>query len=141
MATNVVSMRVPEEARKRLERFSRSLGKKPSEAGAMLLEEGLRRSEHPYIDFRNTRIGRQAYLKGSRLAVWYIYQLVRDYESSTARASEHLHLSESKIKAALHYAECFPTEIETAIADNAAGEYEALKGMLPTLEPFDAPKE
>jgi uncharacterized protein (DUF433 family) len=140
MATGVVSMRVPEDAKNRLERFSRYLGKKPSEAGAMLLEEGLRRAEHPYIDFRNTRIGRQAYLKGSRLAVWYIYQVASDYNFSISQTSEHLHLSESKVKAALHYAGSYPKEIEIAMADNAAGEYEALKGLLPDLTPVDAPK-
>ena len=48
----VVSMRLPVESGKRLRRFANRHGWTPSDAGARLVEEGLRRSEFAFIDFR-----------------------------------------------------------------------------------------
>lgn len=38
--------------------------------------------------------------------------------------------------AAVHYAEAFPAEIDEAIADNAAADFNALKRMLPQATEF-----
>ena len=134
MATEVVSMRVKEGVKAHLERFSRSLGRKAADTGAMLLEEGLRQAEHPYIEFRSSRLGRQAYLKNTRLAVWFIHKVAAEYQFSVEKTGQHFDLTETKIKAALHYAASYASEIELAIADSAANEEAALKGLFPTLE-------
>jgi hypothetical protein len=41
----------------------------------MLIEESLRETEFAYIEFRNSPVGRQAYLKNSNLAVWQVMML------------------------------------------------------------------
>ena len=64
----VVSMRLPAESGRRLKRMARRHGWTASDAGARLVEEGLRRSEFAFIDFRDSMAGRQACLQGSTLA-------------------------------------------------------------------------
>jgi hypothetical protein len=66
----VVSMRLPADCSNRLKRMANRHGWTPSDTSARLVEEGLRRSEFAYIDFRDSAVGRQAYLQGSTLAVW-----------------------------------------------------------------------
>ena len=68
----VVSMRIPTESAKRLKRMASRHGWTPSDASARLVEEGLRRSEFAFIDFRDTPAGRQACIQSSSLAVWEI---------------------------------------------------------------------
>ena len=73
----VISMRLPLESGKRLKRMANRHGWTPSDASARLVEEGLRRSEFAFIDFRDSPAGRQAYIQGSTLAVWEVMLLVR----------------------------------------------------------------
>ena len=47
-------MRLPVETAKRLRRLANRYGGTPSDASARLVEEGLRRSEFAFIDFRDT---------------------------------------------------------------------------------------
>ena len=49
----VISMRLPEESGKRLKRLASRHGWTASDASARLVEEGLRRSEFAFIDFRD----------------------------------------------------------------------------------------
>ena len=60
----VLSMRLPVESGQRLKRMAKRHGWSPSDASARLVEEGLRRSEFAFIDFRDSMAGRQAYLAG-----------------------------------------------------------------------------
>ena len=62
---------------KRLKRMANRHGWTPSDASARLVEEGLRRSEFAFIDFRDSLAGRQAYMQGSTLAVWEVMLLSR----------------------------------------------------------------
>jgi uncharacterized protein (DUF433 family) len=136
----VVSMRIPTESGKRLKRMANRHGWTPSDASARLVEEGLRRSEFAFIDFRDTPVGRKACIQGSSLAVWEIVMLLRGYKSSAAAVAKHLRWPEMKVQAAAHYAEAFPEEIEEAIADNNAMDFESLKRMLPQATEFVAGK-
>lgn len=72
--SQVVSTRLPDRTAERLKRFARQLGKTPSETSAILIEESLRESEFPYIEFRHSPLGRQPYLKNSSLALWEVIQ-------------------------------------------------------------------
>src|SRR5256885_7278857 len=65
----VISMRLPARSGERLKRMANRHGWTPSDASARLVEEGLRRSEFAFIDFRDSPVGRQAYIQGSTLAV------------------------------------------------------------------------
>jgi hypothetical protein len=137
--SKVVSMRFKDAQIVRLQRIARRLGRTPSEAGALLVEEGLRRAEFGGIDFRDSAAGRQAYLQGSSLAVWEVVFLARNYEMDSPLTAEHLEWPVSRVQAALNYAAAFPDEIEAAIADNAAYDLTALSRMLPETAIFTVP--
>jgi hypothetical protein len=83
-------MRLPTESGKRLKRMANRHGWTPSDASARLVEEGLRRSEFAFIDFRDTPVGRKACIQGSSLAVWEIVMLMRSYKGNAAAIAKHL---------------------------------------------------
>jgi len=127
----VISMRLPAESGKRLRRMANRHGWTASEASARLVEEGLRRSEFAWIDFRDSPVGRQAYVQGSTLAVWEVMFLLRSYKQDVVAVARHLRWPEAKVQAALNYAESFPEEIKEAMAENDSVDFEVLKRMLP----------
>ena len=132
----VLSMRLPLESGKRLKRMANRHGWTASDASARLVEEGLRRSEFAFIDFRDSPAGRQACMQGSTLAVWEIVSLVRAHGGDPSRVAGHLRWPEAKVHAAMNYAQAFPTEIGEALSDNEAMDFEQLKRMLPQAERF-----
>lgn len=136
----VVSTRLAPEQERRLERKARQLGRTPSEASALLIEEGLRRDEFAFIDFRDSPVGRQAYVQGSTLAVWEVVWLARGYHNSIEKTVEHLGMSPLKVRAALNYAGAYPEEIETAIAEHEAADFTSLSRSLPGAEELVLPK-
>jgi len=136
----VISMRLPADSGNRLKRMAHRHGWTASDASARLVEEGLRRSEFAYIDFRDSAAGRQPYIQGSSLAVWEVLLLLESYKSNIPAVAKHLHWPEPKVQAALNYAQAFPHEMESAISENAATDFEALKRMLPQAAEFVSAK-
>ena len=133
-------MRLPVASGNRLKRMASRHGWTPSDASARLVEEGLRRSEFAFIDFRDSPAGRQACIQGSTLAVWEIMLLVRSYKASPKTVAKHLEWPLTKVQAAVHYAEAFPIEIDQALSENDAMDFTALKRMLPQASEFVARK-
>jgi hypothetical protein len=134
-------MRLPVESGKRLKRMANRHGWTPSDASARLVEEGLRRSEFAFIDFRDSAAGRQASIQGSTLAVWEVMLLVRSYKADVSEVSKHLQWPEAKVQAAMNYAKAFPEEVEEALAENEATDFESLRRMLPqTLQATSSKK-
>lgn len=133
--SKVVSLRLKDDQVERLQRMARRLGRKPSVAAALLLEEALRESEFAFVDFRDTVVGRQAFLKGTRLKVWQVAWLARHYSGDTKRLATDLEIPEVQILGALQYAQAYPTEIEDAIADNNKS-VEELRRLIPNLQVF-----
>jgi uncharacterized protein (DUF433 family) len=136
--STVISMRLPVESGKRLKRMANRHGWTPSDASARLVEEGLRRAEFAFIDFRDSAAGRQACIQGSTLAVWEIMLLIRGYKANVPSVAKHLKWAPAKVQAAVHYAEAFPEEINNAIAENDSTDFETLKRMLPQAAEFVA---
>jgi uncharacterized protein (DUF433 family) len=134
--STVLSMRLSIESGNRLKRMAHRHGWTPSDASARLVEEGLRRSEFAFIDFRDSAAGRQACIQGSTLAVWEILLLVRSYQGSVPAVAKHLRWPEAKVRAAVNYAEVFPEEIEEATSENDAADFKTLKRMLPQAAEF-----
>jgi hypothetical protein len=132
-------MRLPEESGKRLKRMASRHGWTPSDASARLVEEGLRRSEFAFIDFRDSAAGRLAYVQGSALAVWEIAMLLRSYKQDAEAVAKHLEWPVFKVQAALNYIEAFPQEVNQALADNDAVDFVALKRLLPGITEFVVP--
>jgi hypothetical protein len=136
----VLSMRLPVESGKRLKRIANRHGWTPSDASARLVEEGLRRSEFAFLDFRDSSAGRQAYIQGSTLAVWEVIVLLRGYEGNVTAVAKHLRWPEAKVRAAVNYAETYPEEINEATAENDAVDFKMLKRMLPQAVAFASRK-
>ena len=129
--TSVVSCRLTPDQESRLERKARKLGRTPSETSALLIDEGLRRDEFAFVDFRDSPIGRLACLQGSTLAVWEIITLVREFDGDNIETAKHLGWSPVRIQAAVNYAKAFPGEIDAAIRENELNDFEAITRMLP----------
>lgn len=138
--STVISMRLPVESGKRLKRMARRHGWTASDASARLVEEGLRRAEFAFIDFRDSAAGRQACIQGSTLAVWEIAMLLRSYRGNAESVARHLKWPPMKVQAAIHYAEAFKGEIDAAIADNDMADFRSIKRMLPQAAEFVAGK-
>jgi hypothetical protein len=123
MGSTVISMRLPEASGKRLKRMASRYGWTPSDASARLVEEGLRRSEFAFIDFRDSSVGRQTCIQGSSLAVWEVMLLLQSYNN-----------------AAVNYAEAFAGEFAQALDEYRAVDFVALKRLLPQAVEFSAGK-
>ncbi len=133
--SKVVSLRLKDDQVERLERAARRMGRPPSSAAIVLLEEALRMRDFPFIEFRDTIVGRQAYIKGTRLQVWMVKLIANDLDGEAEKVAAYLEVPAMEIQAALRYAEAFHKEIDAAIADNDRGP-EELKKLLPNLEVF-----
>ncbi len=138
--STVISMRLPAASGRRLKRLAKRHGWTASDASARLVEEGLRRSEFAFIDFRDSAIGRQAYIQGSSLAVWEVILLCRGYKNDLQTVAKHLRWPLAKVQAAVHYAEAFGEEINEALAENEAAGFTSIKRMLPQAVEFVAGK-
>jgi hypothetical protein len=138
--STVISMRLPAASGNRLKRMANRYGWTPSDASARLVEEGLRRSEFAFIDFRDSAAGRQACIQGSSLAVWEVMLLVHSYKHDLTATAKHLRWPVAKVRAAVNYTEAFPDEIDRALEENSAMDFTALKRMLPQAVEFTAVK-
>jgi hypothetical protein len=136
--SSVVSLRLPKASEMRLRSVARRHGWTASEAGARLVEEGLRRQEFAFLDFRDSPVGRQACLQGSTLAVWEVRLLLDDYGQNAAAVAKHLQWPLEKVQAAAAYAAAFPEEIAAAVADNQASPA-VLARLMPQLQVVQGP--
>jgi uncharacterized protein (DUF433 family) len=131
--SKVVSLRLKDDQFGRLQRAARSLGRRPSEAAVLLLEEALREREFAFIEFRDSAYGRQAYLKGTRLAVWHVAAVARDLGDDPAQVADYFSIPVVQAKALLNYAAAYPEEIQAAIDDDASVTEEDLRRQIPNL--------
>ena len=80
-------------------------------------------------------------IQGSTLAVWEVMLLFLSYKKNVSAVAAHLKWPKVKVQAAVHYAEAFPEEINAAMAENDATNFEKLKRMLPQAIEFVPKKE
>src|SRR5262245_60232047 len=97
-ATAVLSLRLPNERAESLKRLARRMDRSAAEMAARPVDEGLRRTEFAMIDFRDTPTGREAYVQGTRIPVWRVVTLVREYNGEVRKAAGHLSWPEAKVK-------------------------------------------
>jgi uncharacterized protein (DUF433 family) len=140
-SSTVVSMRLPAESQHRLKRLARRYGWTASDASARLVEEGLRRSEFAFIDFRDSAAGRQACIQGSSLAVWEVMMLIASYKGDKGAVAKHLGWPKAKVEAAFQYAAAYPEEIDAALSEQRQADLTTLKRMLPQTVEFTAEKK
>ena len=134
-----VNTTLTENTVERLKALAHRLGKTISETAAILIEESLREAEFTLIEFRNSSIGRCAYMKGSNLPVWQVIMTAQKYDFNPEKIKQHFERPLEWVLAALNYAETYPNEIENAISDYKAVNYSTLKQILPTIELINVP--
>jgi uncharacterized protein (DUF433 family) len=116
--TFVMTVRLPRDLGLGVKRYSAQTGHKPAKVGTLAVDEFLRRRTFPLIDFRESAVGRVAYVKGTRLAVYWPADVVKRLRGNIKKAAETWEISTEKVSAALHYAEEYPQEIK-AMQDRA----------------------
>ena len=136
-ATTVISLRIDPGEIAKLKQLARRTGRTPSEVGAGFLSESIRRSDFAFIEFRDSASGRQAYIQGTRLAVWQAITVLRSYDGNVVKAAAHLKWPEAKMHAAVAYTKSFPSEIEDAIKENESVDFETLSRILPGIQRFE----
>ena len=136
-ATTVVSVRLDPGEVEKLKQLARRVGRTPSEIGADLLSESIRRADFAFIEFRDSAAGRQAYIQGTRLAVWQAITMLRSCDGNVVKAAAHLRWPEAKMHAAIAYTKAFPSEIEEAIKENESVDFEQLSRLLPGIQRFE----
>ncbi|HZO89142.1 MAG TPA: hypothetical protein VFB38_12465 [Chthonomonadaceae bacterium] len=140
--SQVLSLRLPDALVERLDRFARRQGNRMTrtKAGLLLLDEALRENEFASIEFRDSPVGRQAYMKDSGLAVWEVILIAQHHEMDAERVAHYFQRPVEWVKAALNYYEAYREEIDQMIEDNRLG-YDALKRLLPNLRLVEIPRE
>jgi uncharacterized protein (DUF433 family) len=116
--SEVVRMKLTDDQIARLDKVAIEARQTRSEMAATLVGMVLRLSRFPHIVLRDFGAGPEAFISGTRLRVWWVATLIRDYDGDIAKAAEHLNLAEVTLEEVQNYADAFPDEIEAAIADN-----------------------
>ena len=76
-STATVGVRMPKVTCQLIRQISASQRRTPSDLLAEYAQEIVRRHRFCHIEFRDTPLGRMAYVEGTRSAVWLICDLVR----------------------------------------------------------------
>jgi hypothetical protein len=134
--TATIAVKLSAAESKDLNDLSRCKGTEPKALGAQFIAEGLRTSRFPGIEFRNTPLGRMAYLKNSRLAVWLLRELVRQ-AGSVQKTARLIGRSAIQLEGALLYAKAFPEELQAAARLNKRSA-QSLENILPGHTVFRA---
>lgn len=135
--TQTVTIEIAEPSAGELRSIAREERRSVNEVGARLIEEGLRLSRFPDIEFRSFNGDRDACVKGA-LQVWQLVMVAQDYDMDVEKVASHLSLRSEQVRSALGYYAAYPAEIDRAIAENDMGE-ERLRDLLPNLRVFAFP--
>lgn len=132
--SRVVSLRLKEDEARRIERLARQFSRSVGATASLLLREKLREEEFPFIEFRDSSMGRQAYIKRQRVTVWQVLWLARHYDMDAGRVAQHLGWHEEPVQSALAYARAYPEEIEPIVDEVESTTFEELKRRIPWIK-------
>ncbi len=113
--TATLGVRMPKATSESIRQIAQSHGRTPSDLLAEYAEEIARQHRFCHIEFRQTPLGRMAYVEGTRCAVWLICDLVRQNGNNIARTAKRHQWPETKVRAAMNYARAYPEELEPLI--------------------------
>jgi uncharacterized protein (DUF433 family) len=116
--STTVSVQLTNEQMVRLEQEAQRLGKTPEDAIARLVEESLRERDFPYIEFRDAGVGREAFLKGTRLQVWHLRWHTNFDDEDIPRLAAEFSVTPEAIADAFAYGRRYADEIEASLAEN-----------------------
>ena len=132
--TATLSIRVPLETRRWLERFAKRRGS-AGMAASRILEEARRREDFPAVEFRDTPLGRVAYVQGTRIQVAFVYgQTTGTTSLSVKELADHFLWPHWKAAGVLAYIKEFADECKGEWEDLSASEFPAMARILPQLE-------
>jgi hypothetical protein len=126
-----IHLDLPDDQAEALDRVAAILRKNPDEAGALLMAEALRHEQFQHVEFRDSAVGRQAYVVGSSLAVWEVVLVAESYGMDPAQTASHLRWPSSRVETVLAYARAYPEEIAQALAENRAVTPDDVRRLLP----------
>jgi uncharacterized protein (DUF433 family) len=107
-----VSFRVQAGTVERLEQQAQAVGLTQTALVERYVEEGLRRDNHPLIDFREGSGGRRPAVLGTRLDVWQVIETIRQNDNSVEVAAEYLGIPAEHVRACMRYYADFQGEID-----------------------------
>ncbi len=129
--SKAMTIELPDDQAERLQNLARRLGRTQEETGVRLIDEALRTAEFAFIVFRNSAVGRQAYIQGSGLAVWEVMMLLRERGGDVEKTADYLAWPMARVQTAVDYAAAFPDEIDAALSDNDSYDEHKVRAMLP----------
>jgi len=132
--SQVLSVRLADEAAEEVKRIARRERRSASEVTGRAVEEWLRMERFPLIEFRSLSGDRQACIKG-RLPVWQVLLVGKAHEMDVDKTTEHLQLTREQARSAFDYYAAFGEEIDNLLEDNRQGP-ERLKRFFPNLDVF-----
>jgi hypothetical protein len=104
-------------------------------AATRILEEARRREDFPAVEFRDTRLGRVAFVQGTRVQVGFVYgQTVIDPAISAEKLAESFAWPRWKAAGVLAYMREFAGECRQEWEDLSSCDAHALKRKLPDME-------
>jgi uncharacterized protein (DUF433 family) len=110
MPTVVQSCRLDKDAATLLARQAKRRQIEVSTLSSLYLREKALEEEFPGIGFRDHIGGREAYVLGTRLAVWEVLDVYREVKSIT-KTADYYRWPEYLVKCALDFAKAFPAEV------------------------------
>src|SRR2546428_10359712 len=110
-----LGVRMPKSTCEIIRQISASRGRTPSDLLAEYAEEISRMHRFCHIEFRDTPLGRMAYVEGTRSAVWLVCDLVRQNRGGVRQTARIHEWPETRVRAAVNYAKAYPEEIEALI--------------------------
>jgi hypothetical protein len=138
----LISARLPEETAVRVRQYAQRKQRSVNETVSIALEEWLRQIEFAYIEFRDTPDGRAAYMKNSRLPVYWVIKVAKGYDMDIEKVLSYWpNRPREFVQAAFNYYEAYPEEIDAQIAQHDATSYETLKRRFPQMKTFEVPQE
>ena len=114
------SFRLRADTSERLERRAAETGETYTSLAERFIDEGLRRSDHPGIDFVDGPAGRRARVVGTGLGVWELIEVLRANNGSPVATASYLEIPEAYVLAAMSYYGDYPDEIDGWIERNRA---------------------
>ena len=129
--TRSIFVELPANQAEALDQVAASSHRTPGATAALLVDEALRHERFPQVEFRNSVVGRQAYVVGSNLAVWEVVMIAECYAMDSDLTASHLAWAPSRVSGILAYAGAFPEEVRVALAENRSVTEERVRLMLP----------
>lgn len=115
--STTMNLQFTDEEMKQLELEAQRLGKSPAEVAARWVAETLREKEFPHIEFRDTIVGREAYVRGTRIKVWHLRMYSDGDAADVPRIAADLNLSQEEVAEAFAYAHRYSDEIDAIFAE------------------------